>query len=108
MRLPTTTANPLDGNPDNALYVWWAQAETARALLHFTVARGHDEYAEDFKKVEALFHGLLTDQEYGGLYQNLDAATLQPVGLDKANIWKVNYHYAMFFAEALRLGVTVS
>ncbi|MBK8023932.1 MAG: AGE family epimerase/isomerase [Chloroflexi bacterium] len=99
---------PLDGNPDNALYVWWAQAETARALLHFTVARGHDEYAEDFKKVEALFHGLLTDQEYGGLYQNLDAATLQPVGLDKANIWKVNYHYAMFFAEALRLGMQYS
>ncbi|MBK8019907.1 MAG: hypothetical protein IPK19_00450 [Chloroflexi bacterium] len=46
---------------------------------------------------------LLTDQEYGGLYQNFDAFTLQPVGLDKANIWKVNYHYAMFVTEALRL-----
>lgn len=94
---------PLSGNPDNALYVWWAQAETARALLHFAVVRSEDAYAEPFKKVETLFHALLTDQEFGGLYQNLDAVTLQPVGLDKSSIWKVNYHYAMFFAEALRL-----
>ncbi len=95
---------PLVGNPDNPLYIWWAQAETARALLHFLVVRGVDDYAERFKAVETLFHADLTDQEYGGLYQAIDSTNgLQPVGLDKGNVWKVNYHYSMFFAEVLRL-----
>ncbi|HYO89539.1 MAG TPA: AGE family epimerase/isomerase, partial [Candidatus Limnocylindrales bacterium] len=93
---------PLPGNPDNDLYVWWAQAETARALLHFLVVRGREDYAGRFKDVEYLFNALLTDQEYGGLYQNLNTS-LQPVGFDKGNIWKVNYHYSMLFAEVLRL-----
>jgi mannobiose 2-epimerase len=93
---------PLAGNPDNDLYVWWAQAETARALLHFLVVRGVDDYADRFKDVETLFHALLTDQEFGGLFQNL-SRELQPVGFDKGNIWKTNYHYNMFFTEALRL-----
>lgn len=44
------------------------------------------------------------DRWNGGLYQALDAThDLAPVGLDKANIWKVNYHYTMFFTEVLRL-----
>jgi cellobiose epimerase len=95
---------PLPGNPDNPLFIWWAQAETARALLHFLVVRGVDSYAELFKDVEYLFNAVLTDQEYGGLYQSLDAShDLTPVGLNKANIWKTNYHYSMFFAEVLRL-----
>jgi mannobiose 2-epimerase len=93
---------PLAGNPDNELYVWWAQAETARALLHFLVVRGREAYAARFKDAEYLFNALLTDQEYGGLYQNLNTA-LEPVGLDKGNVWKVNYHYSMFFSEVLRL-----
>lgn len=96
---------PLDGNPDNPIYIWWPQAETARALLHYTVVCGHDEYAERFKKVEYLFQAQLTDQEYGGLYSGLDSRNnLAPVGLSKADVWKVNYHDAMFFAEVLRLG----
>lgn len=95
---------PLEGNPDNPFYIWWAQAETARALLHFLVVRGEDRYAEMFKKVEYLFNALLTDQEYGGLFDSLDSRNdLAPVGTWKANIWKVNYHYSMFFAEVLRL-----
>lgn len=95
---------PLEGNPDNTLYIYWAQAETARALLHFSVVRQVDAYAEPFKKVEAFFHGKLTDAQYGGLYHALDAShDLQPVGVEKADIWKTNYHYSMFFAEVLRL-----
>ena len=95
---------PLEGNPDNPFYIWWAQAETARALLHFLIVRGEDRYAEMFKNVEYLFNALLTDPTYGGLYDSLDSRDdLAPVGFGKANIWKVNYHYSMFFAEVLRL-----
>lgn len=95
---------PLEGNPDNPLYIWWAQAETSRALLHFLVVRGVDDYTDRFKRIEDLFHAHLTDQEYGGLYQALDSEnSLQPVGLEKGNVWKVNYHYSMFFTEVLRL-----
>lgn len=95
---------PLLGNPDNNLFIWWAQAETARALLHFLVVRGVEDYGPRFKLVENLFNTELTDQEYGGLYQALVLRRrLRPDGLDKANIWKVNYHYSMFFSEVLRL-----
>jgi mannobiose 2-epimerase len=93
---------PLPGNPDNDLYVWWAQAETARALLHLLIVRGRDDYASRFQDAEYLFNALLTDQEFGGLYQNLNTR-LEPAGLDKGNVWKVNYHYSMFFSEVLRL-----
>jgi cellobiose epimerase len=94
---------PLEGNPDNELYLWWPQTETARTLMHFAVVRGHDEFLEPFKKVETLVQGDLTDQAYGGLYIDLNKDTLQPTSTHKADIWKVNYHDAMFFAEALRL-----
>lgn len=95
---------PLEGNPDNPLFIWWAQAETARAFLHFMVVRGHD-YLAEFMAVETLFHDHLTDQEYGGLYHALDAENdLAPVNPNKGDVWKVCYHYAMFFAEVLRLG----
>ncbi|HLA45024.1 MAG TPA: AGE family epimerase/isomerase, partial [Aggregatilineales bacterium] len=33
---------PIPENPDNAQFIWWPQAETARASLHFTVARDSD------------------------------------------------------------------
>ncbi|MDX2078958.1 MAG: AGE family epimerase/isomerase [bacterium] len=95
---------PLVGNPDNDIFVWWAQAETARALLHFVVVRDVERYMPLFKATETLFHGSLTDQEYGGLYHGLDVTqNLRPVGEDKGNVWKVNYHYTMFFSEVLRL-----
>jgi mannose/cellobiose epimerase-like protein (N-acyl-D-glucosamine 2-epimerase family) len=96
---------PLEGNPDNAFYIYWAQAETARALLHYTVVRGRN-YGTEFKAVEILFNQYLTDQKYGGLYPTLDGETLEPAGffIYKGDIWKTNYHYSMFFTEVLRLG----
>lgn len=96
---------PLEGNPDNDLFVWWAQFETARAFMHFAVVRDIESYQDSFKKIERFIHADLTDQEYGGEYQNLSISRdLAVVGDDKGNVWKVNYHYSMFFAEALRLG----
>jgi mannose/cellobiose epimerase-like protein (N-acyl-D-glucosamine 2-epimerase family) len=95
--------NPLEGNPDNQYFVWWAQAETARTFLHFTLVRGED-YADEFKKVETLLHQHFTDPEYGGWYHALDVENdLKPTSLDKGNIWKVNYHRTMLFVEVLRL-----
>ncbi|HEX2623421.1 MAG TPA: AGE family epimerase/isomerase [Phototrophicaceae bacterium] len=94
---------PLEGNPDNPMYIWWAQMETARALLHFTVVRGED-YGAQFKQVEALIHDHLMDQRFGGVFDAVDSEhKLAPVNTDKGHIWKVNYHYSMFFAEVLRL-----
>lgn len=94
---------PLEGNPDNQYFVWWAQAETARALLHFAVVRNQD-YTAEFKTVETLFRENLMDHDYGGLYYYLDAETLAPIILNKGDVWKTNYHYTMFFVEVLRLG----
>jgi cellobiose epimerase len=96
--------HPLLDNPDNTQYIWWPQAETARALLHFTVVRGAD-YGNGFKKVETLFHVNLTDPIYGGLFYGLDAENnLQPVNIQgRGDVWKSGYHYAMYFAEVLRL-----
>lgn len=94
---------PLPGNPDNPLFIWWAQAETARALLHFSVVRG-DDYVIPFRLTEHLFNDTLTDPEYAGLYYSLDSTRdLAPVGNGKGDIWKTNYHYSMYFAEVLRL-----
>ncbi|MBN1312479.1 MAG: AGE family epimerase/isomerase [Anaerolineae bacterium] len=93
---------PLVDNPDNDKFIWWAQAESARAFLHLTVVREKD-YTEAFKTIEKLIHGPLTDPIYGGWYDWVETNTLQPGGFDKGNVWKVNYHYTMFFVEALRL-----
>lgn len=94
---------PLDGNPDNTLFLYWPQAETARALLHFTIVRGAD-YADAFKAVETLFTQYLTDLEYGGLYHAVDITRdLAPTDTIKGDIWKTNHHYTMYFVEVLRL-----
>ncbi|MBA2393595.1 MAG: AGE family epimerase/isomerase [Ktedonobacteraceae bacterium] len=95
---------PLPGNPDNSLYIYWPQAETARALLHYTVVRGAD-FGKQFKKAEAFFNQYMTDQHYGGLWQGVDASTLKPGdNTTKGDIWKADYHENMYFTEVLRLG----
>jgi mannobiose 2-epimerase len=95
--------SPLEGNPDNTLFIWWAQAETARALLHFTVVRGA-AYAAQFEAVQILFTQHQTDLEYGGLFATLDITRdLAPTSTYKGDIWKTNYHYNMYFTEVLRL-----
>jgi mannose/cellobiose epimerase-like protein (N-acyl-D-glucosamine 2-epimerase family) len=98
---------PLQGNPDNSLYIYWPQAETARALLDYTVVRGAN-FAAQFKKAETFFNLSMTDQQYGGLWHSVDATTLQAGGgdLTKGDIWKTSYHENMFFTEILRLGAT--
>ena len=93
---------PLVDNPDNDKFIWWAQSESARAFLHFAVVRQKD-YVTQFKTIEAFVHGPLTDPIYDGWYDWVQEGTLQPGGFDKGNVWKVNYHYTMFFVEVLRL-----
>lgn len=97
--------SPLEGNPDNELFVWWAQLETARALMHFAIVRDWDTDAS-FKQIEAFILEYFTDHQYGGLYANIQltasgASTTRD--LSKGNIWKANYHFTMFMREALRL-----
>jgi len=93
---------PLQGNPDNSLYIYWPQAETARALLHYTIVRGAN-FGTQFKKAETFFNLYMTDQRYGGLWRSVDATTLKPGDLTKGDIWKTNYHFNMYFTEVLRL-----
>ncbi len=96
---------PLEGNTDNVYYLWWPQMETARAFLHLAVVRGWDT-AAGFKKVEYFINRFLTDQENGGLYPQLLINSLgvpEPDVTYKGNIWKTNYHFTMFYTEALRL-----
>lgn len=96
---------PLQGNPDNSTYIYWPQAETARALLHYTVVRGAN-FGAQFKKAETFFNQYMTDQQYGGLWRAIDVNTLKPGDLSKGDIWKTNYHFNMYFTEVLRLGAT--
>ncbi|GEM46724.1 AGE family epimerase/isomerase [Deinococcus cellulosilyticus] len=56
---------PSPGNPDNALYVWWASSEAARAFLHFAVV--HKDYSlAAFHKQENFIQNHFVDQEHGG------------------------------------------
>ncbi len=92
----------LAGNPDNNYYLYWPSLESARAFLHWTLVRGAD-YGQAFKKLESLIHEKFTDQSYGGLWSRLRSRDLEPDVMYKGDVWKTNYHYAMFMAEALRL-----
>lgn len=93
---------PLKGNPDNDFYVWWAQAETARASLHFSVVRGEKRWPE-FLKAQKLILTHFLDPHNGGWFQNVRARDLSVPDTTKGNIWTMNYHESMYYAEILRL-----
>ena len=93
---------PLVGNPDNAYYIWWAQAEVARAMLHFSVVRNQDR-AQAFKRTEKLILEHFIDPEFGGWFQQVRADNLAFSDPTKGNVWTMNYHETMFYAEVLRL-----
>ncbi|GAB0497054.1 hypothetical protein MMPV_008377 [Pyropia vietnamensis] len=96
--------SPLGGNPDNGVYVWWAESEAARCFLHFAVARGRRlAYTERWRTAEAALGGAFTDATYGGWYRQLRVSDLKPDGTPKWDRWKVAYHYTMLHMEALRL-----
>jgi mannose/cellobiose epimerase-like protein (N-acyl-D-glucosamine 2-epimerase family) len=80
-------------NPQQDPYSRQTQWGTAYKLIRFC-----REYAIN-PNTGGMIHRYLTDQEYGGWYRQLWYATLQPDILDKGE-----YHYSMFFAEAIRLG----
>jgi len=84
-------------------YTGWAQIETARTLLHFSVVR-EENYQAEFRRSEAFYLQHLTDAAYGGVYEALQAGKqFQPTHTNKAHVWHMNYHHSMFLAEVLRL-----
>jgi mannose/cellobiose epimerase-like protein (N-acyl-D-glucosamine 2-epimerase family) len=95
---------PLPGNPDNALYIYWAQAENLRALMHWSLVRD-PSYRPAFLKAQKFVTEVLADREFGDWYQEIDAVTLQATRMEKGDNWKGDYHEAMLGAEALRLGM---
>src|SRR5690606_24620310 len=99
----------LEGNPDNQYFLWWPNAETARALLHYIIVRDRIDYIDAFLLVQDLIHTKQTDTEYGGWFAALDVLNnLEPQSTYKGDSWKVNYHFTMFYAEVLRLNAVYS
>lgn len=95
---------PLPADPERRYYLWWPQGETMRALLHFAIVRGRDDLIEPFQRIQRLVNDRLTDHEYGGWVRWLDAeAGLAPVGFDKGDYSRINYHFTMLYVEVLRL-----
>jgi mannobiose 2-epimerase len=94
----------LEGYTLDGLFEWWPQAETARALMHFSIVRDPSLKVE-FKKAESFIRGFLIDPKYGGWYKTVKEwrGSFQPIPGPKGSIWKTGYHAAMFYAEALRL-----
>ncbi len=98
-----TTGQPLPGNPDSNQFMGWAQAETARAQLHFYMLYDREDYDEKFKRIETFIHEYLTDHEYGGWYHRVDVTDRYPAWGTKRGHLEVACHYSMFFSEVLRL-----
>jgi len=96
--------SPLGGNPDNGVYVWWAESEAARCFLHFAVTRGRrSAYAGRTRTSLAALAGPFTDDTYGGWYRQLRVDNLASDGNPKWDRWKVAYHFTTLHVEALRL-----
>lgn len=97
----------IDGNPDNAVYTWWPQAEAARALLHFMVVRGED-HRFAFDRLERFIVTHFVDPLNGGWFQQIRRSDLQPTDRSKGTVWTVGYHETMLYSEILRLGSVYS
>lgn len=93
---------PLQGNPDNDFYVWWANSETARGFLHFYVVR-KDDTLKEFALQENFIQNHFVDKEFGGWYQSVHVGDLQVFDTTKGSIWTMNYHETMLAVEVLRL-----
>lgn len=93
---------PLEANPDNGVYIYWAQGENLRALMHWSLVRD-PAYRQGFLRAQAFVTEVLADREFGDWYQEIDATTLKPSRVEKGDNWKGDYHEAMLMAEALRL-----
>jgi mannose/cellobiose epimerase-like protein (N-acyl-D-glucosamine 2-epimerase family) len=81
---------------------WWEQCEAARALLHFTFARGREDLREPLEKTVSFFQKRLIDREYGGWYMCVKPDGAVP-NTEKGNVWKVDYHVVGMCLEAIRL-----
>ena len=96
-------------DPTAGTYEWWPQCEAARALLHFAVARGHDDFLPLFKAQESFIQANFIDQNYGGWFGRIvsdHSGGYRPQSTEKSNIWQDGYHETMFYAEVLRLSAT--
>jgi mannobiose 2-epimerase len=94
----------LDGYTLDGLFEWWPQAETGRALMHFSVVRD-SSLKDEYKKTESFIRDYMIDPKYGGWYKTVKEwrGGFQPIPGPKGSIWKTGYHAAMFYAEAIRL-----
>ena len=81
---------------------WWQQCELLRALMHYAAVRGREELWPAFDQSLAFVKAGFLDAEYGGWFSSYDPARPRRQ-MDKGSNWKVGYHDAGMYAEALRL-----
>ncbi len=74
---------------------WWQQCEAVRAMLHYALVRGREDLWEPLQGMMRFILREMVDPEYGGWYAG--------PGLEKGNVWKIDYHVVGMCAEAIRL-----
>ena len=106
-----TDGSVIDDGQSFVNTVWWPQAETARALAHWSFLRSEDEWGA-FDATKSMIESLFIDPVYGAWFESLDITnpslttsfwTASPRMNYKGSIWKVNYHVTMYYKELLRL-----
>lgn len=83
---------------------WWQQCELLRALMHYAAARGREDLWPAFAESLAFVKANFMDAEYGGWYGSASPGRAPRArAANKGSNWKVGYHAAGMYAEALRL-----
>jgi mannose/cellobiose epimerase-like protein (N-acyl-D-glucosamine 2-epimerase family) len=90
-----------DATPPN--FVWWHQAEAARALLHFAAVRGRTDLWDEYDAASAFIQNHFVDSVYGGWFPQLSPSTLAPAVTNKGDVWTGGYHETMLDAERIRV-----
>ena len=63
-----------DGCTVDKTWVWWAQCEAARALLHFALLRGRGDLYDRCERIMSFCLGEMVDDVYGGWYIGAEGA----------------------------------
>ena len=82
---------------------WWDQCETIRALGHYLILRGGEEYRGRFGEAVDYVKRVFIDPETGGWYGDVNRQGT-PTNRNFGCIYKVDYHTVAMLSEIARLG----
>ena len=83
---------------------WWEQCEHLRAVMHWAARRRRPDLWPAFEKSLAFVKARMIDAEYGGWYGNYDGRPRTDANSGKGSVWKIGYHDAGMYMEALETG----